>query len=186
MSTKDLVPGIARAAALLAASLWLGVAGAEPAADYDFGLQAYLQDDVVTAMQYLERAATAGHADAQYLLGYILDKAGENETAMGHYQSAFDNGNADAAFALGTMYASGDGVEKNTDMARDWYERGAAAGSNMALEVLARAYLDGSLGLAQDEARARELLGRAADNGYDPARTLLESLDQEQSTATTD
>ena len=178
MTANNLVSGAARAAAVLIATLWLGGAAADPAADYEIGAQAYREEDVVTAMQYLKRAASAGHGDAQYLLGYILDKAGENETAMGYYQSAFDNGNADAAFELGTMYVSADGVERDLEMARSWYEKAAAAGNNRALEVLARAYLDGGLGLTQDEARARELLGRASENGSDSARMLLESLDK--------
>ena len=182
MTARNRVSGVARAAAALITMLWLGGAAADPAADYDIGAKAYREDDVVTAMQYLQRAASAGHADAQYLLGYILDRAGENETAMGYYQTAFDNGNADAAFELGTMYVSGDGVERSLEMARSWYEKAAAAGHNRALEVLARAYLDGGLGLTQDVARARELLGRAADNGSDAARALLESLDKEDAT----
>ncbi len=101
---------------------------------------------------------------------------------MSHYQTAFDNGNADAAFELGTMYASGDGVEKSLEMARSWYEKAAATGHTRSLEVLARAHLDGGLGLTQDQARARELLGRAVDNGSDSARALLESLDKEAAT----
>ena len=178
MNASNPVSGTARVAAVLITTLWLSGAAADPAADYDIGAEAYRGDDVVTAMQYLGRAASAGHADAQYLLGYILDKAGENETAMGHYRTAFENGNADAAFELGTMYVSGDGVEKSLEMARSWYEKAAAAGNNRALEVLARAYLDGGLGLTQDEARARELLGSASENGSDSARVLLESLDK--------
>lgn len=178
MTASNRVSGAVRTAAALMTMLWLGGAAADPAADYDIGAKAYREDDVVTAMQYLGRAASAGHADAEYLLGYILDKAGENETAMGHYQTAFENGNADAAFELGTMYVSGDGVEKSLEMARSWYEKAAAAGNNRALEVLARAYLDGGLGLNRDEARARELLGRASENGSGSARVMLESLDK--------
>jgi TPR repeat protein len=182
VTARKLVPGTARAVAAVIAMLWLGGAAADPAADYDIGAKAYLEDDVVTAMQYLRRAASAGHADAQYLLGYILDKAGENEAAMGYYQTAFDNGNADAAIELGTMYLLGDGVEKNLEVARSWYEKAAAAGNNRAREVLARAYLEGGLGLTPDEARARELLDSAAENGSDSARALLESLDGEAAT----
>ena len=182
MTASNLVSGAVRTAAAMITVLWLGGAAADPAADYDVGAKAYLEDDVVTAMQYLRRAASAGHADAQYLLGYILDKAGENEAAIGHYQTAFDNGNTDAAFELGTMYVSGDGVEKSLEMARSWYEKAAAAGNNRAREVLARAYLEGGLGLTPDEARARELLDRAAENGSDSARVLLESLDGEAAT----
>ena len=151
MTASNLVSGAAHAAAAFITVLWLGGVAADPAADYDIGAKAYREDDVVTAMQYLGRAASAGHADAQYLLGYILDKAGENETALGHYQTAFENGNADAAFELGTMYISGDGVEQSLEMARTWYERAAAAGNNRALVVLARAYLDGGLGLTRAE-----------------------------------
>jgi TPR repeat protein len=178
VTASNLDTGAARAAAALITILWLGGVAADPAADYEIGAKAYREEDVVTAMQHLRRAASEGHADAQYLLGYILDKAGENETAMGYYQAAFENGNSDAAFELGTMYVSGDGVETSLEMARSWYEKAAAAENNRALEVLARAYLDGGLGVTQDETRARELLGRAADNGSDTARALLESLDK--------
>ena len=166
MTVRDRIPGIVRVAVAAAATLWLNSAAADPGADYETGARAYREDDVITAMRYLERAATAGHADAQFLLGYILDKAGENETAMTWYQSAFENGSADAAFELGTMHASGDGVAKDLESARSWYEKSAATGSN----------------LAPDEGRARELLGRAADNGHEPARVLLESLDEKPAT----
>ncbi|MDJ0738710.1 MAG: tetratricopeptide repeat protein [Gammaproteobacteria bacterium] len=174
MKAKNLFPG---AVAAMTATLWLGAAVADPAADYEVGAKAYREDDVVTAMQHLGRAASAGHADAQYLLGYILDKAGQNQDAMVHYQSAFDNGNSEAAVELGTMYLLGDGVDKDLETGRGWFEKAAAAGNNRALVVLGKAYLDGDLGVTPDAARARELLGRAADNGSETAGTLLESLD---------
>ena len=73
--------------------------------------------------------------------------------------------------------ASGDGVERNQEMARSWYEKAAASGDGMALETLGLAYMSGDLGLQKDPERGRELLRQAADNGHLPARDLLESMD---------
>lgn len=155
----------------------LGTALADSATEYELGAKAYESEDLITAMNHLERAAESGHAKAMFLLGYIYDKAEENTLAMTYYRNAHAHGNAEAAMAIGTMYVSGDGVERNQEKARGWFEEAAAAGDVLALETLALAYLNGDLGLQKDPERGRELLRRAADNGHLPAGELLKSMD---------
>ena len=155
----------------------VGTASADPAADYELGAKAYESEDLITAMNHLERAAESGHAKAMLLLGYIFDKAEENTLAMTYYRNAYEHGNAEAAMAIGTMYASGDGVERSQEMARSWYEKAAAAGDVVALETLGLAYMNGDLGVQKNSERGRELLRRAADSGHRPARDRLDAMD---------
>ena len=154
----------------------LGTAFADAQSEYELGEKAYQSEDLITAMAHLDRAAESGHPKAMLLLGYIYDKAEENTLAMTYYLKAYERGDAEAAVAIGTMYASGDGVERNRETARSWYEKAAASGDGMALETLGLAYMNGDLGLYKDPERGRELLRQAADNGHLPARDLLESM----------
>jgi TPR repeat protein len=151
---------------------------ADPQSAYERGAKAYQEQDLVTAMQALESAAAAGHGEAQALLGYILDKAEENEAAMGYYRQAADAGNPVGAFQLGAMYASGDGVARDYAAARLWFGKAAEAGYGPALEVLAQAHMTGALGLPLDRTEALRLLRRAAEGGYEPARLALQAEEQ--------
>lgn len=155
----------------------LGSAAADGARDYELGARAFETEDLITAIRHLDRAALEGHAGALLLLGYIYDKAEENALAADYYLKAYQSGSSEAAVALGTMYASGDGVQRDQDLARDWYEKAAASGNAMAQETLGLAYLKGELGLPKDERRGRELLQRAADAGHEPARQVLSDMD---------
>lgn len=147
---------------------------ADPAADYERGVQSFNAGDLVTAMQFLERAAEAGHPGAQFRYGYILDQAEDNATALRYYRLAAEAGNADAAYALGSMYASGDGTARDYVQARAWFEKAADQGHNGALETLGIAHLEGGLGMEKNSELGRQLLQRAANNGYAPARRQLQ------------
>lgn len=163
---------------------WLGLlmlggqAGADDPAEtaYQAGLRAYQEEDLITAMQVLEQAARAEHGEAQALLGYIHDKAEENDTAKRYYERAASNGSAVGAYRLGAMYASGDGVPRDSVAAVNWFRQAADADYGPALETLGLAYIEGALGLAQDQERGLELLRRAAAEGYEPARVALDRL----------
>lgn len=154
-----------------------GQASADTEADYQAGLKYYLSDDLIEAMSFLQRAADAGHVKAQYLHGYILDKAGEDEAALGYYRLAADAGDPDAMAAIATMYAGGDGVPKDLGEAVSWYRKAADAGHHRSLLVLGKAYHEGSLGLEKQPERGRSLLKRAADEGFEAARLQLEKYD---------
>ncbi len=149
---------------------------ASPQEDYDNGLSAYRQEDLVTAIDLLRSAADAGHAQAQQLLGYIYDIAEENELALHYYQLAADQGDADGAYGLGKLYATGDGVPQDFAQALHWYRLAAQGDSLLALDVLATAYLEGGLGLERDRGKALELLEQAASLGHAPSSKRLQDL----------
>ncbi len=89
-----------------------------------FALPAYATDENRDMAGVLQQAQ-AGNMDAQFKLGYLyqsLSKSPEDmRTAMRWYEKAATQGHANAAFALGLMYEYGQGVEKNTLKATDWY-----------------------------------------------------------------
>lgn len=151
----------------------VSVVHADTTSDYQAGKRAYAEDDVVTAMQYLERAARAGHADALLLLGYIYDKAEENTLALDYFRRSADAGNAEAAWSIGSMYAAGDGVERDLPQALDWFRRAATGGHGPAMETLGLAYIDGRLGLDKDPEKGWELLREAAEAGDESAKARL-------------
>lgn len=88
------------------------------------------------APRYLHWAAMAGHADAQYVLGVILyNEIGEDkrESAINCFKMASDRGNIYAQLRLGQIYYQ----EKNTDLARFYWEKAAAQGNDNAKKNLA-------------------------------------------------
>jgi TPR repeat protein len=165
--------GIFSGPALILYGAFAGVAFAGAVDDYEKGYEAYHRDDVMTAMHFLRRAADQGHAPSQALLGYILDRAEENEAAFVLYDKAARLGNADGMYGLGVLYLNGEGVEQSNELAVTWITRAAEAGHDVATMVLAKAYLDGGLGLSLDRERAVEWLERGAERGYEPARERL-------------
>lgn len=165
--------------------LWLcvaysGAALAGPEEDYEKGYDAYRRDDVMAAMRFLRAAADEGHAPSQALLGYLLDRAEENEAAFAFYDEAARQGNADGMYGLGTLYLNGEGIEQSNEMAVMWITRAAEAGHDGATMALAKAYLDGSLGLSPSRERAIEWLERSAERGYEPAKERLSRIATEQ------
>lgn len=151
---------------------------ASPASDEDYqkGLKAYQSDDVMGAMPLLKRSADAGHAGAQAVLAYILDKAELDEEAIAYYRKAAEQGNPDGQFGLGSMYSAGEGVKRDLGEARRWTTKAAEQGHTQAINVLAQAYLSGDLGVTEEERKGAQALSwirRAADNNYIPALEAL-------------
>lgn len=161
----------------LSLALWSGWLAADAESDYQRGLKAFEEENLILAMQSLGRAASAGHAKAQALLAYIHDKAEEDAQALRYYRMAADQGDPAGEFGLGTLYAAGEGVARDQAQALHWFQRAADQGYGPALEVLADAYLEGALGLEPDRETAIQLLRRAAAEGYEPARRKLETLE---------
>ncbi len=166
------------AAAMLALLSPVGAAWADPQADYQRGFEAYLNQDLIASMDALSKAADAGHAKAQSLLGYIHDKAEENQQAVHYYRLAAEQGDPDGEYGLGTLYAAGEGVERDPAAAVQWLKKASDQGHGAAIDALASAYLEGGLGLDKDRAQALELLRRGAALGYEPARRRLTALSE--------
>lgn len=149
---------------------------ADTAEDYDKGYKQYLSGDVVSAMPLLRRAADAGHAAAQALLGDILDQVDYDEEAVQYYRKSAAQNNADGQFGLGHMLAGGQGVEKNLAEARKLIALAAEQGHKLAINELATAYIRGGLDIPEDARKGGEAvrwIQAAADNGYVPAMEAL-------------
>lgn len=146
------------------------LAAASVQEDFAAGEKAYRAGDVVAAMPLLRRAADAGDARAQALYGHLLDISEFNDQAAAYYRRAADQGNADGQFGLASLYASGEGVERDSAAARKWFELAAAQGHAHAINTLALASLSGELGLSSAELK---WVHKAAEQGYFPALDYL-------------
>lgn len=128
------------------------------------------------AMRWYERAANEGVADAQFLLGRMLEtgkfRPRDPAAAARWYRKAAAQGHALAQFRLGTMYESGFGVAADPAAAAHWYEKAAAQGIAEAQFNLARLYETGQ-GVAVDKGRALTLYRQAARQGLAPAQFNL-------------
>jgi TPR repeat protein len=162
-----------------AASCWvLAVTAADPDAEAELqaGLEAWQADDMIGAMRHYNVAAEAGIALAQAKLGYIYDQSNDDEKAVYWYREAAAQQHPDGEFGLGEMYAKGEGVEQDFDIAVEMYMRAAVGGHAQARRVLANAYEHGSLDRDISQAEALRWLTLAADGGDINAMRRMASL----------
>ena len=144
--------------------------------DFEKGRKAYLEGDLIGAMVPLRRAADKGDADAQALLGYILDKAEFDEEALEYLKKSAAQDNAEGNFGLAMMYLGGEGVERDPASASKLLRRAASKGHTEATRVLALAYIQKNAALGasdQNTDEAREILAASAATGYLPAMEAL-------------
>lgn len=164
---------------LIAACCLTTPAWAGPDEDYADGMKAYQEGDLIKSMAQLQKAADAGHAGAQAAFAYLLDKSDYDADALKYYQKSADQGNEEGMFGLGSLYAAGEGVERDFVQARSWFLRSAEKGQPQAVRVLAEAYAFGGLGLTDDErkssAGARWFV-LSAEEGYLPIMEHLAAL----------
>ena len=80
------------------------------------------------AEQWYERAARAGHVEAQAMYGLILFQNGRRDEAMPYVQQAAERGDARAQYVYGTALFNGDVVER--DWPRAWAFMSLAARQN--------------------------------------------------------
>lgn len=157
------------ACAVAALALAAGGAWSAPDEDYAAGRKAYFEGDMAGATTLLTRSADAGHAPAQALLARLLRRIDLTDAAVGYYRQSAAQGYAEAEYELGAMYAAGDGVKPDSAEARRWLARAADNGHRLAITALADAYLDGGLGLDEQERTgpaAAKCLQRAAETGH--------------------
>lgn len=167
---------IVRATLSLAAILASCLAIAGPAEDFAAGSAAYRQGDVRGAMASLRKAADAGHARAQVLLGSILDAAKQDTEAASYFAMASAQGDAEGTYLLAGLYATGEGVPQDLAKARALLEKAAATGHRESIVALALAFARGGLGLTDAErasSAAAEWLRKAADGGHVPSLERL-------------
>ena len=93
--------------------------------------------DLAAAQSWLEKAAKAGHVDAQTTLGLLLFDSGNRASAMNWLQKAADKGEPRALLVYGTALFNGDGVNRDPVLAYAFVSRAAAQGLEPAKATLA-------------------------------------------------
>ncbi|WP_284661458.1 tetratricopeptide repeat protein [Myxococcus sp. SDU36] len=92
------------------------------------------------AIQIYKKAADAGNADAQCVLGWMcLNGVGGSTDILGAlrwYQQSAEQGNASALFSLGQMYGEGNGVPKSRTRAARYLRLAAALGHSRSADYL--------------------------------------------------
>lgn len=105
-----------------------------------------VRESDAAALQWFDRAARQGLADAQVHLGNMYayglaplppDVDGARLAAQWYFEAA-RQGHPEAQYALGILFLTGSGVQQNAAEARRWIERAAAQG-----HADARTYLAG-------------------------------------------
>lgn len=148
----------------LSQSFWVGVlmlstlspsAFADAVGDMALGEKAMESEDIPQAEKFFRQAAEQNYAPAQVAMGELMHSTLENDQAVGWFLMAAYQGDAAGSYDLGQMYVVGEGVEQNSAKALYWIKHSAEKNFLPAVEVIARAYRMGDLGLAIDLDQAK-------------------------------
>jgi TPR repeat protein len=127
-------------------------------------------------LRWLTVAAEGGLAEAQYQLYRFMLKSDmadyKSRSAMDWLQSASESGFADAQYELGRILINGDsqkGIKKDSQKARQLWEKAADKDHGRAMEELAWRYIQAAEGFPRDPKRAAALFEKIAD-GYRQGR----------------
>jgi uncharacterized protein len=122
------------------------------------GVPEIAPSDVATAIKFCKTASGASRR-ALYQLGRAYAAKQQMPEAIAAWRKAADKGSSSAMVELGVYYATGAGVARDEVQARKLFERAAEAGNPRGVTNLAA--LGGAA--SSDPARARDLLGKAAE-----------------------
>lgn len=140
-------------------------------ADAQFNLgQAYrlgrgVPINLALAKSWFERAADAGHLDAETTLGLLLFENGQQAEGLKWLRRAAVEGEPRALLVYGTALYNGDGVTQDRLLGYAYVSRAAAQGLAPAKDTLAQ--LDTLMSAA--DRRKAEQLAQAAPKGNEPA-----------------
>ncbi len=159
----------------------------EPQAQYQLA-EAFLKGegteaDLEAALHWMEEAAKLGYAEAQRRMGeFYTDGAQQDDAAaIGWFKLAADQGDIKALYWLGTCYAYGFGVERNSQLACEYFCRSVPAQQmpdfDLSVHRLApHVFIEG---LAAQLAATGIHLG-AAKQSRENAAWLLEAIEREK------
>jgi hypothetical protein len=104
-------------------------------AAYDNGIG--VEHDIDKALQWYQKAAEQGLAEAQFNLAHLLVTEEISAVAAAEWmQKAAEQGMTDAEYLLGVIYAEGIGVEVDAAKAHIWLQKAVAKGHAEASRVL--------------------------------------------------
>jgi len=95
-------------------------------------------------------------------------------------KEAAEAGNLRAMSLLNGMYLLGRGVCENGKEAERWLRQAVDGGFTDAASVLGMAYATGKAGVKRNIRLAREMLSRAAAEGEEQSRQMLEMIEKRQ------
>ena len=116
--------------------------------------------------------ANQGVAYAQFQVGYIYFRRGDDQEAVSWFRKAAEQGDVDAQLWLGVMYANGKGVPEDDQEAASWYYRAAEQGHAEAQYSLGLRYSYGR-GVPEDGREAVFWYRKAAEQGHAEAQCSL-------------
>lgn len=144
---------------------------------YDFGHG--VEKDVLTAVDWYEKAAAQGNSLVQHDLGVKYFRgmgiAQNYEKAAAWWRMAADNGVAESQYNLGLMYVRGLSFEKDNAQAINWYSKAASQGHANAQYNLGVMYSLGQ-GVPQDYERGLAYFRDAAEQDIAQAQYNLAVL----------
>lgn len=125
----------------------------------------YQQGDYAAATPELTQRAEQGDGKAQYYLGWIAIKQGDDARGLEWWHKASENGYAYASYNIGVSYLEGKrGVEEDISLARQWLQKALAQGYGGATAQLyqidTRRYY-AYIGRTQDEIAAQAVIDAA-------------------------
>jgi len=112
------------------------------------------------------KAASKGHTDAQYSLGYIYNYKKpyiDNKKAVHWYLKAAENNHDWAQIKLGSMYQEGKGVKKDISKALFWYKKASDLNNSSAQIHIGDMYYSGK-DVEQNYTKAMNWYLKAAEN----------------------
>ena len=144
---------------------------------------------------WLKRAAESGSAHARCAIAKKLYEGErsqmDRDAAFQWHLRAADEGcrhavkaavsiaamhnDVEGQYELGRMYATGNDLSRDVDLAYEWYTRAAMQGHSKAQLILAIGYADG-IGLERDEWESLSWLKKAANSGLDEAEYMLAGM----------
>ena len=115
-------------------------------AEFAQGKAAYDRKDYAKAMQWYQKSAAQGDADAENTIG-LLYASGfgvpkDYAKAMRWFQKGAAQGRASDEYSIGLLYETGSGVPKDDAEAMRWFQKAAAQGHGLAKQEIAKLQAD--------------------------------------------
>jgi TPR repeat protein len=135
------------------------------------------------ATEWFKKAKEAGSAAGAYGYGVAL-RTGRGVSghdygeALEVFQFAANEGDPRAWVDLGFMYENAQGTSADPAKALEYYGRAAEANCAAGLYQLGRHYMDGTLELERNLAKAMEYLEQARELGFSGAKDLLDQIEK--------
>ncbi len=157
------------------------------AAPFDDAMAAYENKDYSTAHEIWSQLADQNDTGSQYALG-VMYATGNGQTrnaekAFDWFRKAAGNGHVKAMYNLGIAYWTGQGTLEDQKEALHWWEKAAQRGDMVSQYNLGVAYYNGN-SIERNFIEATRWVKAASDQGYEAAKELLPTLEEQLRIAT--